>query len=778
MAIGLLHDLTHAPFGHTVEDEIQLVACKHDDPQRQADAFYRLICQYLGWLARDAGVPDEDGSLAATDRGFSIPASLVDYLEQPEMPPPANWESIATFATELLNKAKGAPHTVSASWRLTADEVLELLVELNFAMTALLHLELLHENSPEPKHFPRQEGHDFQRLLRSIIKACGKTLSSTRQFQPARDAFMLDIVGNTVCADLLDYAKRDSHYSNLKLDYDPDRIAENFTIVNWNPSEYNGGDGKDRRKVTGQTDPFSGFALRTAISLFSHKLRTDVPGELMNLLNVRFHLYERAIFHSTKCAAGAMLGTALQLLGWRPFDGVQQDSGDLLPERFRHVGDAVFLDTVAEAARLALNAIDDAEDCVGLSKAAQTLESHHRCPQVELAIDLLGRRSFCPMGERAPNGGKQDVHRIGFVRQELAAGLKLLGRLKARRYFKTIFRNLPNTWDEVLDCGPDEIANHFGKNATKRYRTEREIERRANLLPGSVVIYCPPTRTAQKIANALLFLPTGTGKIRKLRDIKDIIKDKVFDEHQGAITAVEKMYKSMWRMEVYVAPQYRSRYKDIADLAGKVIVEQLDVNNQHPEHKGWRNDPYLEQELEAKSRGQDTPSSVRLDHPIEGHVRVSLKAIDLGRQLEPVLAEYHVADVQIIREALAAFKLLANGDAPSMPNAETATEAKGSENDFTLKPPDHPIAEKDLKVGLVRFVSILRPQFGGRLRQEDNKLAEKWYRENTRGLVNAEKLETFLGNIDRGVSSIVAGPRRRLDMRAFLDALKENLLGR
>jgi HD superfamily phosphohydrolase len=48
--IGLLHDLTHSPYGHTIEDEIHLVACKHDEPRRQSDAFYHLACQYLGWL--------------------------------------------------------------------------------------------------------------------------------------------------------------------------------------------------------------------------------------------------------------------------------------------------------------------------------------------------------------------------------------------------------------------------------------------------------------------------------------------------------------------------------------------------------------------------------------------------------------------------------------------------------------------------------------------------------------------------------------------------------
>ena len=54
--IKLLHDITHAPYGHTIEDEIHLVACKRDEPIRQSDAFYRLVCQYLGWLALEAGV--------------------------------------------------------------------------------------------------------------------------------------------------------------------------------------------------------------------------------------------------------------------------------------------------------------------------------------------------------------------------------------------------------------------------------------------------------------------------------------------------------------------------------------------------------------------------------------------------------------------------------------------------------------------------------------------------------------------------------------------------
>jgi len=49
--------LTHAPFGHTVEDEIRLVGTKHDEPARQADAFYRLLCQLIAWLWAEVDGP-------------------------------------------------------------------------------------------------------------------------------------------------------------------------------------------------------------------------------------------------------------------------------------------------------------------------------------------------------------------------------------------------------------------------------------------------------------------------------------------------------------------------------------------------------------------------------------------------------------------------------------------------------------------------------------------------------------------------------------------------
>src|SRR6185437_14332117 len=118
------------------------------------------------------------------------------------------------------------------------------------------------------------------------------------------------------------------------------------------PQTDGGSEHRGSRVPAGVSSPFEGWCLRTAISLVSHKYRTDVPSELMNLLNVRFYLYERVIFHPTKCAAGAMLGTALQLLGWRKIGDKPREE---LPKHLRFVGDEVFLHDISAS----LNFLDD-----------------------------------------------------------------------------------------------------------------------------------------------------------------------------------------------------------------------------------------------------------------------------------------------------------------------------------------------------------------------------------------------------------------------------------
>ncbi len=97
-------------------------------------------------------------------------------------------------------------------------------------------------------------------------------------------AFVADIVGNTVCADLLDYLRRDIMFAGLKDDYD-DRFLSYLFIPKEGPHKN-----------------------RLAVRLW-HKgeMRRDIISELVNLLRLRYTLAEKVYFHHAKIAASVMI---------------------------------------------------------------------------------------------------------------------------------------------------------------------------------------------------------------------------------------------------------------------------------------------------------------------------------------------------------------------------------------------------------------------------------------------------------------------------------------
>ncbi|MBI4851359.1 MAG: HD domain-containing protein [Acidobacteria bacterium] len=97
--------------------------------------------------------------------------------------------------------------------------------------------------------------------------------------------FIYEIVAGTICADLLDYLKRDAFFCGFSQCYD-ERIFRYFSIVN------------GQFVIELQKD-----------GLFRH----DALSELINLLRIRFTLTERVYYHHAKAVAGAMISKALEL---------------------------------------------------------------------------------------------------------------------------------------------------------------------------------------------------------------------------------------------------------------------------------------------------------------------------------------------------------------------------------------------------------------------------------------------------------------------------------
>lgn len=133
-----------------------------------------------------------------------------------------------------------------------------------------------------------------------------------------RDAFCVDIVANTVCADALDYVQRDMEACGMPVELG-ERFLEYFVI-------------------TDPDVPVPENRNRMALVLEKRRMpRPDVESEVVKLLSYRYELAERVYFHHAKNAASVMIGRAVQALGL-----------DARDENFDSLSDELLLELIAK----------------------------------------------------------------------------------------------------------------------------------------------------------------------------------------------------------------------------------------------------------------------------------------------------------------------------------------------------------------------------------------------------------------------------------------------
>lgn len=127
-----------------------------------------------------------------------------------------------------------------------------------------------------------------------------------------------DLIGNTICADLLDYLHRDLHHLGKHKQFDTRLI--------------------DYMEVRCRADPPES---KLVVNLRDgDKLRHDAVSGVLDLLESRYQLFEVALFHRTKLASAAMLERAVSELA-----DVVNDKGWLrgLPETVLEMSDSEML---------------------------------------------------------------------------------------------------------------------------------------------------------------------------------------------------------------------------------------------------------------------------------------------------------------------------------------------------------------------------------------------------------------------------------------------------
>ena len=120
-----------------------------------------------------------------------------------------------------------------------------------------------------------------------------------------------DMIGNTICADLLDYLHRDWYHVGKPRPFD-DRLLQYMEIRSPQP------------ELGGQPVPTPDDSFVISLRQ-SPKIRTDAISNILELLEWRYQLMESVIYHRAKLAGAAMLDRALYEL-WGRSGGTEIES--------------------------------------------------------------------------------------------------------------------------------------------------------------------------------------------------------------------------------------------------------------------------------------------------------------------------------------------------------------------------------------------------------------------------------------------------------------------
>ncbi len=362
---ALLHDIGHLPAGHTLEDELGLLA-HHDGDER-----LELVLGMEEWYGR---------------RVESLGA-LIDRL--------------------YTGEAERAAQTDTAGEIIGAAGLIVRLI------------------SSDQKDAVASEGTRF------------------------RLAVCRDVIGNTICADLIDYLHRDWLHLGKPRNFDP-RLLDYMQILT-----------RTRQGVRED---------RLVIHLGSRRRpRTDAVTAILDLLESRYQLSEIVLFHRVKLAAAAMLERAIA--EYRDTFG---------PEEQRDALEALIPDLLQ---------CSDAEVLSLLTAKLRERQNRRTAKRVDAAIDLIARLRVRKL--------HRDLHILyadELVPEERARQL-------AERYCGD---------PEESGEGARESVRRAAEN---RLIAVRSLEEDFQLPLGSIVMYCPPQQMNTKIAKVGIFRNGSVGSL-------------------------------------------------------------------------------------------------------------------------------------------------------------------------------------------------------------------------------------------------------------------------
>jgi HD superfamily phosphohydrolase len=433
---ALTHDLTHVPFGHTIEDDLGLLVSHDENPDRLA-YFWAMFT-------------DDLRRILASDQ-------LALYLRP-------------LILSKYLSKDKDGE-------RLKYSQMVEAL-------------------GGEPRRAQRLE-------------------------------FVNDIVGNTICADLLDYLKRDHLNAGLPLAVGSRYLAY-FYVTPSAGHHY--------------------YPARMVLRISRDgRPRADIVTELLKHLRYRYELSERALVHHAKLAADAMMGKALSM--WH---------------------DSIMADRLVEA----LGRSKDDPSRLNVGKLQREAEDSQPdvLKAITASVGVLMEKELCDRGDdgllewlRDWSAGFGAAEPDGSDRRR-AAVYHLTSGLLNRDLFKPIAH--------VTEVSPGpKVIYRLYSDPNKRRELEQAAAQFAEV-DGSwkVLVWIPEPDMRLKLAEVLV--DTGHG-------IRMFVDEESRGDQRGA--DIYAAHRGLWALSVFVEKSVREDEDKVAAvLAFLSSMLEVRIDAKHP----------------------------------------------------------------------------------------------------------------------------------------------------------------------------------------------------
>ncbi len=471
---ALLHDVGHIPMGHTLEDEFDNIYTGHDK-------FESVRIPYL-WYETKSGCPSDIYKILINDKLY--PDSFRKLAVKPEQV----WQTVMLIC---LYKEKRFPDNNKTFETLLDDAI---------------------NNTKKGNR---------KKTFAEIVRGQLKEAEDKKIFFP----YMADIVGNTICADYLDYLRRDAYNVGLDVLWD-DRVTSHFYVA--------------REGTSNQ--------LRMALALLDRngKRRLDTCTGVLELVHQRFRFAEIIYYHKSKVSASAMFAKALSLIGKPP------EIREL--ENQKVLG----IDDISTQTKLLIPKGENSEKYFNTLKAS--------CFPSSMMDPEIGDDSLHLMMQHNAweNIRFAQTNKDGNSIENNLAGIALLQAIARRRLYKTKMTIDSKTF-ATLSTGPEEnndVERRIGKilkelrsTDFERDKLEQDIAQSAGWPNYSVLLYVPPRKSQAKGIDTFALQQDGIVTLGMHAAVQEKLKELNND------------YKNLWRIILLVSP---GRDKDAIGLSKAV----------------------------------------------------------------------------------------------------------------------------------------------------------------------------------------------------------------